>query len=231
MQIAILHHPTTTLEIVTVPDDIDNIEDFLEETYGLVDINYMATDEIPVKFMTAVKSDDGYILQEAVPCATETPAKEDAPAVVLGFQIAPKSASDTDAMDALVNEFGIFDHMVFRTRDDAEAFMKMNWVSNEYIIVRILKGQIENPVFIDETGTPTHMAVRWPWSQNLFDVPGFREHSELINYEGSYEDYGSSAYKVETAWLHGLPDDILSKVECEAYVTPDDETGNCRIED
>ena len=26
---------------MTVPDDIDNIEDFLEETYGLADINYL----------------------------------------------------------------------------------------------------------------------------------------------------------------------------------------------
>lgn len=43
--------------------------------------------------------------------------------------------------------------------------------------------------------------VSWPDVQYLFDIPGFRENSYLINDSKGIEDFGSSAYFVNSEWL------------------------------
>lgn len=43
--------------------------------------------------------------------------------------------------------------------------------------------------------------VCWPEVQDLFDIPGFRENSYLVNDEKGMEDFGSSAYFVSLDWL------------------------------
>ncbi len=40
--------------------------------------------------------------------------------------------------------------------------------------------------------------IRWPESQLLMDKPGFEEHSYLINDEKGLDDFGSSAFFVES---------------------------------
>ena len=47
----------------------------------------------------------------------------------------------------------------------------------------------------------TYTVVTWPEVQLLMDLEGFREHSYLINDEQGLNDFGSSAYFVETEWL------------------------------
>ena len=47
----------------------------------------------------------------------------------------------------------------------------------------------------------TYEVICWPEVQGLFDWPGFREHSYLINDDKGMEDFGSSAYFVESEWL------------------------------
>ena len=47
----------------------------------------------------------------------------------------------------------------------------------------------------------TFEIVRWPDVQFLMDKPGFRENSHLINSVEGINEYGSSAYLVNSAWL------------------------------
>lgn len=47
----------------------------------------------------------------------------------------------------------------------------------------------------------TFKIVRWPDVQFLMDKPGFRENSHLINSVEGINEYGSSAYLVDSAWL------------------------------
>ena len=47
----------------------------------------------------------------------------------------------------------------------------------------------------------TFEIVRWPDVQFLMDKPGFRENSHLINSVEGINEYGSSAYLVDSAWL------------------------------
>lgn len=47
----------------------------------------------------------------------------------------------------------------------------------------------------------TYTVVTWPEVQLLMDLEGFKEHSYLINDEQGLNDFGSSAYFVETEWL------------------------------
>ena len=44
----------------------------------------------------------------------------------------------------------------------------------------------------------TYTVVTWPEVQLLMDLEGFREHSYLISDEPGLDDFGSSAYFVET---------------------------------
>lgn len=47
----------------------------------------------------------------------------------------------------------------------------------------------------------TFEIVEWPDVQFLMDKPGFRENSHLINGVEGINEYGSSAYLVNSAWL------------------------------
>ena len=47
----------------------------------------------------------------------------------------------------------------------------------------------------------TYTVITWPEVQLLLDLEGFKEHSYLINDEQGLNDFGSSAYFVETEWL------------------------------
>lgn len=47
----------------------------------------------------------------------------------------------------------------------------------------------------------TYKIIEWPEVQYLMDKPGFEEHSYLINDEKGLDDFGSSAYFVESEWL------------------------------
>lgn len=217
MQIAVLNYPTTTLDIVSVPDDITDVEAFLSEDYNLSEISYMACDgKIETRNRITVKSNDLCWLEDA----GKTP---------LGYQITGLSPK---AEESLKEKHSLHEFMLFTDRESAVSFFQTkNLDMNDFEIVPRLRGEIENPILIDNEGQPVHVAVRWPWSQNLFDKEGFRQHSELINYPGSEEEYGGSAYKVESRWLFSLDEETLNKIEVEAYFTPLDETGNCKIEE
>lgn len=43
--------------------------------------------------------------------------------------------------------------------------------------------------------------ICWPEVQELFDIPGFRDNSLLINDGPLYDKYGDSAYMVDCDWL------------------------------
>lgn len=45
------------------------------------------------------------------------------------------------------------------------------------------------------------IAVQWPESQELLDLPEFEKNALLINDEGLYEEYGPSSYMVRKCWL------------------------------
>ena len=47
----------------------------------------------------------------------------------------------------------------------------------------------------------TYTVVTWPEVQLLLDLEEFKEHSYLINDDRGLDDFGSSAYFVETEWL------------------------------
>lgn len=47
-----------------------------------------------------------------------------------------------------------------------------------------------------------YIVVTWPDIQYYMDLPGFKEHSYLINDELGLETYGSSAYFIEETWYN-----------------------------
>jgi hypothetical protein len=52
-----------------------------------------------------------------------------------------------------------------------------------------------------DTDQNLYAPVCWPCVQMLFDIEGFQENSRLIDDERGIEEYGSSAYFVNTQWL------------------------------
>jgi len=67
-----------------------------------------------------------------------------------------------------------------------------------------------------------YVAVRWPDSQDLMELEGFRENSYLINDEKGIKDFGSSAYFVDADWLakvdrYKVPDEVWKAVERTCY--------------
>jgi len=46
-----------------------------------------------------------------------------------------------------------------------------------------------------------YTVVQWPDVQDLMDIEGFDENSELILDEDEMEIYGSSAYYVLSSWM------------------------------
>ena len=54
----------------------------------------------------------------------------------------------------------------------------------------------------------TYEVVCWPEVQELFGWPGFRENSYLVNDEKGMEDFGSSAYFVDSEWLRGIEEEL-----------------------
>lgn len=54
----------------------------------------------------------------------------------------------------------------------------------------------------------TYKVICWPEVQGLFEWPGFREHSYLVNDDKGMEDFGSSAYFVESEWLRGVEEEL-----------------------
>lgn len=46
--------------------------------------------------------------------------------------------------------------------------------------------------------------IEWPKIQDLMDLEGFEENAYLINDEKGIENFGSSAYFVNTSWLKEL---------------------------
>lgn len=50
----------------------------------------------------------------------------------------------------------------------------------------------------------TYEVVTWPDVQELMGLYGFSSHSYLINDERGINDFGSSAYFVESDWLEKL---------------------------
>ena len=57
----------------------------------------------------------------------------------------------------------------------------------------------------------TYEVVCWPEIQFLFGEEGFEQNSYLINDEKGIDDFGSSAYFVNSDWLqckHPIKDDL-----------------------
>lgn len=48
------------------------------------------------------------------------------------------------------------------------------------------------------------VAVQWPESQELLELPDFNDNAILINDEGLYEEYGPSSYVVRKIWLDSI---------------------------
>ena len=53
----------------------------------------------------------------------------------------------------------------------------------------------------------TYEVITWPDIQYFMDIPGFRENSYLINDSKGLDDFGSSAYFVNSEWLKNIKDD------------------------
>ena len=53
--------------------------------------------------------------------------------------------------------------------------------------------------------------ISWPWVQELFELPGFRENSALLTSQPYYDEYGDSAYAVKVGWLDTLDPEIILK--------------------
>ena len=54
----------------------------------------------------------------------------------------------------------------------------------------------------------TYEVVCWPEVQELFEWPGFRENSYLVNDEKGMEDFGSSSYFVDSEWLRSIEEEL-----------------------
>jgi hypothetical protein len=66
--------------------------------------------------------------------------------------------------------------------------------------------------------------VEWPYSQHLFEMEGFEDNCQLINCEKGLEDFGSSAYFVDTEFIsceEGFEDKytytLVDFPECQNY--------------
>lgn len=55
-----------------------------------------------------------------------------------------------------------------------------------------------------------YTVITWPDIQTYMEEPDFEEHSYLINDDKGIEDFGSSAYFVETEWLKNVEKRIKS---------------------
>lgn len=55
-----------------------------------------------------------------------------------------------------------------------------------------------------------YRVITWPEIQDLMVEDGFKEHSYLINDNKGMEDFGSSAYFVDTDWYQDLIDERRS---------------------
>lgn len=53
----------------------------------------------------------------------------------------------------------------------------------------------------------TYEVITWPDIQYFMDIPGFRENAYLINDSKGLDDFGSSAYFVNSEWLKNIKDD------------------------
>lgn len=53
----------------------------------------------------------------------------------------------------------------------------------------------------------TYEVITWPDIQYFMDMPGFRENAYLINDSKGLDDFGSSAYFVNSEWLKNIKDD------------------------
>ncbi len=53
----------------------------------------------------------------------------------------------------------------------------------------------------------TYEVITWPDIQYFMDIPGFRENAYLINDSKGLDDFGSSAYFVNSDWLKNIKDD------------------------
>jgi len=56
----------------------------------------------------------------------------------------------------------------------------------------------------DDDDDDIYVPIEWPEIQSFMELDGFDEHAYLINDEQGLEDFGSSAYMVEKAWLNSL---------------------------
>lgn len=63
--------------------------------------------------------------------------------------------------------------------------------------------------FIIITENNMYKVIQWPDIQHYMELPGFREHSYLINDDKGQEDFGSSAYFVEIEWLKSVLQDLI----------------------
>ena len=48
----------------------------------------------------------------------------------------------------------------------------------------------------------TYTVIQWPEIQYYMELEGFSENSYLINDEKGIEEFGSSAYFINTKWLN-----------------------------
>ena len=46
-----------------------------------------------------------------------------------------------------------------------------------------------------------YIIIQWPEIQEFMEIEGFEENSYLINDEKGLDDFGSSAYFVNTKWI------------------------------
>ena len=52
----------------------------------------------------------------------------------------------------------------------------------------------------------TYEVITWPDIQYFMDMPGFEENAYLINDSKGLDDFGSSAYFVNSEWLKNIKD-------------------------
>ena len=76
-------------------------------------------------------------------------------------------------------------------------------------ITHIARGVVskeEVTQILKEMYTPkdAFVVVTWPECQELMDVEGWEENSHLINDDKGVDEYGSSAYFVNTKWLSNV---------------------------
>lgn len=60
----------------------------------------------------------------------------------------------------------------------------------------------------------TYEVITWPDIQYFMDIPGFRENSYLINDPKGLDDFGSSAYFVNSEWLKKINNGEAHDTNC-----------------